>query len=110
MIRFGPNSLPAHRRPAFAIAALALIVLPVSAAPTNLNLTLISQARPSANPIAYGDVWAENDLACLGVWTGYSTYSFGVGIYSIRNPAAPLLLSVYHASPINQNQFELGTV
>jgi hypothetical protein len=77
---------------------------------TNLNLQLVSNVKPSANPISYGDVWAEDDLACLGVWLGYNTYNYGVGIYSISNPAAPVLLSVYNSSPLSQNQFELGAL
>lgn len=76
----------------------------------NLNLQLVSNVKPSANPISYGDVWAEGDLACLGVWLSYSTYNYGVGVYSISNPAAPVLLSVYHPSPASQNQFELGAL
>src|SRR5882724_4974576 len=56
---------------------------------TNLNIKLISNVKPSANPLSYGDVWAENDIACLGVWLNYSTY----------NP-----------SPTSQNQGELGAV
>jgi choice-of-anchor B domain-containing protein len=79
-------------------------------AQSNLNMSLVSQVKPSANPIAYGDVWAEDKLACLGVWTGYNTYNYGVGIYSISNPAAPVLLSIYTASSVSQNQFELGVV
>lgn len=77
---------------------------------TNLNLALVSNVKPSASPISYGDVWAEGDLACLGVWLGYSTYNYGVGIYSISNPAAPVLLSIYSPSPTTHNQFELGVV
>lgn len=77
---------------------------------SNLNLQLVSNVKPSANPISYGDVWAEGDLACLGVWLGYSTYNYGVGIYSISNPAAPVLLGVYNSSPLSQNQFELGAL
>jgi hypothetical protein len=77
---------------------------------TNLNLQLVSNVKPSASPISYGDVWAEGDLACLGVWLGYSTYNYGVGIYSISNPAAPVLLSVYSPGPTSQNQFELGAL
>lgn len=77
---------------------------------TNLNLQLVSNVKPSTNAISYGDVWAEGDLACLGVWLGYSTYNYGVGIYSISNPAAPVLLSVYNPSPTSQNQFELGAL
>lgn len=78
--------------------------------PTNLNLAFVSNVKPSVSPISYGDVWAEGDLACLGVWLGYSTYNYGVGIYSISNPAAPVLLSVYSPSPTTHNQFELGAL
>jgi hypothetical protein len=77
---------------------------------TNLNLQLVSNVKPSASPISYGDVWAEGDLACLGVWLSYSTYNYGVGIYSISNPSAPVLLSIYSPSPTSQNQFELGAL
>src|SRR5215831_4978869 len=80
------------------------------AALTNLNVRLVSNAKPSANPLNYGDVWSENDIACLGVWLNYSAYNFGVGIYSISNPATPALLSVYNPIPTSQNQFELGAV
>src|SRR5436190_11615936 len=94
-----------------AIALAAIGTLPVfGAALTNLNVRLISNVKPSANPLNYGDVWAENDIACLGVWLNYSVYNYGVGIYSISNPAAPVLLSVYSPSPTSQNQFELGAV
>ena len=77
---------------------------------TNLNVRLVSNVRPSTNSINYGDVWAENDIACLGVWLNYSVYNYGVGVYSITNPAAPTLLSIYSPSPTSQNQFELGAV
>jgi hypothetical protein len=77
---------------------------------TNLNVRLVSNVKPSANPLAYGDVWAENDLACLGVWLNYSTYNYGVGIYSITNPTSPALLSIYSPAPTSQNQFELGAI
>src|SRR6478609_9087856 len=73
---------------------------------TNLNLQLVSNVKPSVNPISYGDVWAEGDLACLGVWLNYNTYNYGVGIYSISNPVTPVLLSIYSPSPASQNQFE----
>lgn len=78
--------------------------------PTKLNINLVSTVKPSANPLSYGDVWGEGDIACLGVWLGYNTYNYGVGIYSISNPAAPVLLSVYRASSVNDNQFELGAL
>src|SRR6185369_13197594 len=77
---------------------------------TNLNVRLVSNVRPLTNSINYGDVWVENDIACLGVWLDYSVYNYGVGIYSITNPAAPALLSIYSPSPTSQNQFELGAV
>lgn len=86
-----------------------LCTLKVHAA-TNLNVKLISNLKPSPNPLSYGDVWAEGDLACLGVWLGYSSYNYGVGIISISNPAAPVLLSVYSPNPTSQNQFELGAL
>ena len=95
------------------LALLALISVCLQAdsqSLTNLNLQLRSTLKPSANPISYGDVWAENDLAFLGVWLGYSTYSYGVGIISITNPDAPVLLSVYNSTNLSQNQFELGAV
>lgn len=93
------------------VVLAALLAGTVSApALTNLNLSLVSNVKPSASPISYGDVWAEGDLACLGVWLGYSSYNYGVGIYSIANPAAPVLLGVYSPSPTSQNQFELGAV
>ena len=77
---------------------------------TNLNLQLTSKTNPVAGAISYGDVWAEGDLACLGVWLRFSENNYGVGIFSISNPAAPVLLSVYSPSPTSQNQFELGAV
>jgi hypothetical protein len=83
---------------------------PAAQALTNLNVRLVSSIKPSPNPLNYGDVWAENDLACLGVWLNYSTYNYGVGIFTITNPAAPVLLSVYSPNPTTQNQFELGAV
>jgi hypothetical protein len=77
---------------------------------TNLNLQFISKTNPVAGTISYGDVWAEGDLACLGVWLGYSANNYGVGIFSISNTAAPGLLSIYSPSPTSQNQFELGAL
>lgn len=94
------------------LTALSLLAVGSSPAqsPASLNLQLVSNVKPSASPISYGDVWAEGDLACLGVWLDYSTYNYGVGIYSISNPAAPVLLSIYSPSPKSQNQFELGAL
>ena len=78
----------------FCVLAAALSAVAQACALTNLNVRLVSNAKPSVNPVSYGDVWAEGDLACLGVWLNYSTYNYGVGIYSISNPAAPVLLSI----------------
>jgi hypothetical protein len=90
---------------------LSFAVNRVSAQPlTNLNLQLVSSVKPSAASLSYGDVWAEGQLACLGIWLGYSANNYGVGIFSISNPAAPVLLSVYSPSPTSQNQFELGAL
>lgn len=77
---------------------------------TDLNLQLIGTNKPSTNSLSYGDVWAEGDLACLGVWLNYSTYNYGVGIFNVSNPAAPVLLSVYSPNPTSENQFELGVL
>jgi hypothetical protein len=87
-----------------------MLLIHGTAAATNLNIKLVSTLKPSANPVSYGDVWAENDIGCMGVWLSYSTYGYGVGIFSISNPAAPVLLSVYSPSPTSQNQFELGAL
>lgn len=92
------------------IAIMGLPGMVLGQALTNLNLSLVSNVKPSASPLSYGDVWAEGDLACLGVWLGYSSYNYGVGIYSISNPAAPVLLSVYSPAPTAHNQFELGAL
>ncbi|NOS72014.1 MAG: hypothetical protein HOP33_19060 [Verrucomicrobia bacterium] len=102
--------LPVVLRCGLACAIVTTAAVSRAQSPTNLNLQLVSKTRPSANPLSYGDVWAENNLACLGVWLGYSTYNYGVGIFTITNPAAPVLLSVYSPGPTSQNQFELGAV
>ncbi len=92
------------------VLILALWISPLAhGALTNLNIRLVGSLKPSTNSLSYGDVWAENDIACLGVWLNFSP-SYGVGIISISNPAAPVLLSVYNPSPTSQNQFELGAV
>src|ERR1051326_5370469 len=118
-VSVGSRALPVHRpiwprrKMNFAARLVCLLACGLSLhapALTNLNVRLVSNARPSANPLNYGDVWAENDIACLGVWLNYSAYNYGVGIYSISNPASPVLLSVYSPSPSSQNQFELGAV
>src|SRR6185369_5714365 len=75
------------------VAWLTALLTPASSqAAPNLNIRLVSNVKPSANPLSYGDVWAENDIACLGVWLNYSAYNYGVGIFTLTNPAAPSLL------------------
>ena len=103
------RQVSAFSRLCLSLAALLFFAAPSNAL-TNLNIRLVSNVKPSVNPLSYGDVWAENDIACLGVWLNYSTYNYGVGIYSISNPASPLLLSVYSPAPSSQNQFELGAI
>lgn len=74
------------------------------------NIDFVSNVMPvpSRN---YGDVWAEGDIACLGIWIGFDSLPFyGVGIYDISNPAAPNLLSTYTSTNSSHNQFEHGVV
>src|SRR2546423_1055970 len=97
------------RKLSFGLLACFAFVLRVYAV-SNLNISLISNVKPSASPVSYGDVWAEGGLACLGTWLSYNTYTNGVAIYSISNPASPLLLSVYNPLPLGNNQFELGAL
>src|SRR5690349_16904502 len=105
------RSLPRCRLARFILGLMLVFGLTEAAqALTNLNIRLVSNIKPSVNPLSYGDVWAENDIACMGVWLNYSTYNYGVGIFTISNPAAPVLLSVYNPSPTSNNQFELGAV
>ncbi|MEO7297677.1 MAG: immunoglobulin domain-containing protein [Verrucomicrobiota bacterium] len=74
------------------------------------NISLVSQREPNTNStISYGDTWGEGNIACLGIWLGYST-SYGVGIYDISNPSAPVLQSIYSSPTSSHNQFELGAV
>src|SRR5262245_14831073 len=101
---------PSQFLKALPILAVVLGLVAPARALTNLNLTLVSNVKPSANPLSYGDVWGESNIVCLGVWLNYSTYNYGVGIYSISNPAAPVLRSIYSPSPTGNNQFELGAV
>ena len=46
-------------------------VFDLHAALTNLNIRFVGALKPSASPLSYGDVWAENDIACMGVWLNY---------------------------------------
>jgi len=105
------RAFPAGLLRSLLVAWLTALLTPASGqAASNLNIRLVSNLKPSANPLSYGDVWAENDLACLGVWLNYSAYNYGVGIFTITNPAAPVLLSIYSPGPTSQNQFELGAL
>lgn len=75
----------------------------------NLNINFLGQHEPPNSGIAFGDVWGEGNIACLGIWTGYSS-AYGVGIYDISNPNTPLLRSIYTTATSSQNQFEQGFV
>ncbi len=88
---------------------LFIVGLASAAQAQNINISLLAQHEPPNSNISFGDVWAEGDIACLGIWLGYST-SYGVGIYSISNPAAPTLLSIYSSPTSSHNQFELGAL
>jgi hypothetical protein len=76
--------------------------------PSRLNITLVGSHEPPQASSGFGDVWGEGNLACLGVWTAYST--FGFGIYNIANPASPQLLTVYNYSATAANRFEQGVI
>ena len=76
--------------------------------PTKLNISLTANVEPPQASSGFGDVWGDGNIACLGVWTAYST--FGVGIYSIANPAAPQLLKVYNYGSGVGNRFEQGVI
>src|SRR6476660_7041527 len=97
------RAFPAGLLRSLLVAWLTALLTPASGqAASNLNIRLVSNLKPSANPLSYGDVWAENDIACLGVWLNYSAYNYGVGIFTITNPAAPVLLSIYSPGPTSQ--------
>ncbi|MGI8966381.1 MAG: hypothetical protein ACR2H1_09900, partial [Limisphaerales bacterium] len=71
------------------------------------NITLVGTSKPPTN--GFGDVWGEDNLACLGIWSGYGAY--GVGIFDISNPAAPNLIQTYSPSPSSvKNRFEQGVI
>ena len=62
---------------------LFLVLCALSIRAQNINISLVSQREPNiSSSISYGDVWAEDDIACLGIWLGYNT-SNGVGIYAV---------------------------
>lgn len=76
--------------------------------PATFNVSLVSNHKPSQATTGYGDVWGDGNLACLGVWTAYQM--FGFGIYDITNPAAPQLLTVYNFGSGVGNRFEQGVI
>ncbi len=79
-----------------------------SQAASSLNIRLLSTNRPPEASSGFGDVWAEGNLACLGVWTAYNT--FGFAVYDISNPSAPNRLTTYNWSATVQNRFEQGVI
>ncbi len=96
-------------RPTGLLLLLGLVGLAVSPLRAQ-NITLVSEVNPFTGvTMQYGDIWAEDDLACLGVYSPY-TAGYGVGIFSITNPANPVLLGNYFPSPAGNNQFEMGVV
>src|SRR5438552_9805831 len=95
----------------FRFALLLAVLVGVSGhaqRPTKLNLRLVGTNKPPQASTGFGDVWAEGNIACLGVWTAYAT--FGIGIYDLSNPAAPNLLTVYNYATSAQNRFEQGVI
>ena len=95
-----------RRRLGWLLLLLTVAMMPVRAQ----NITLVSEINPFTTvPMQYGDVWAEDGLACLGVYSPY-TAGYGVGIFSVTNPANPVLLGNYFPSPAGNNQFEMGVV
>ena len=88
---------------------LSVLCLAFSAQAQNINITLVSQREPNASSsIQYGDVWGDGNIACLGVYQGYTT-PYGVGIYNISTPSSPTLLTTYNTTG-SENQFEQGIV
>ncbi|MSU59369.1 MAG: hypothetical protein EXS35_14560 [Pedosphaera sp.] len=90
-----------------AVLGLSIVALR-SPAQSRLNITLVSSNKPPQASSGFGDVWGDGNLACLGVWTAYAT--FGFGVYNIANPAAPQLLTVYNYSATAANRFEQGVI
>src|SRR5687767_5854803 len=75
------------------------------------NITLVGQSDPFPTAHRYGDIWAEGDIVCVGAFSKYTANpSYGVAIFSITNPAAPVLLANYNPNPAGNNQFEQGAL
>lgn len=88
-----------------------LFLLLIGSSGHSQNISLVGERGPFPSSHKYGDVWAEGDIACVGAFSKYpSTPSYGVAIFSITNPANPVLLSNYDPNPGGNNQFEQGVV
>lgn len=71
------------------------------------NISLVGTNKPGS-AVGFGDVWAEGNIACMGVWTNYGSY--GIGIFDISNPASPQLITTYNYAANQQNRFEQGVI
>ena len=85
--------------------ALLLLALGCASLPA-ASVRLVGQLDPLPGSDAYGDAWAEGDLACIGAWLGGS----GVGIIDISTPSAPRLLAHYNPSPTTAGRFQEGAI
>ena len=89
------------------VTILLLVFLPLLTRAQNISL--VGSYKPSQT--GYGDVWAEGDIACMGIWlsSGYAN-GYGVGIFDISNPASPVLVSTYNFGATVKNRFEQGMI
>lgn len=89
---------------------LPLILLTASFghAQSRLNISLVASNKPPQAASGFGDVWGDGNIACMGVWTAYSSY--GIGIYNIANPASPVLLTNFTYGSGVGNRFEQGVI
>ncbi|MBA4150167.1 MAG: immunoglobulin domain-containing protein [Verrucomicrobia bacterium] len=95
--------------PPLRLLALVLVLLAPQAHSQNINL--VGQSDPFPTAHRYGDVWAEGEIVCVGAFSKYTANpSYGVAIFSITNPAAPVLLANYNPNPSGNNQFEQGAL
>ncbi len=90
------------------IASFLLAATPTHAQPNKLNIRLVGTNKPPQASSGFGDVWGEGSNACMGVWTAYST--FGFGVYDISNPSTPLLKTNYTFGSGVGNRFEQGVI
>jgi hypothetical protein len=88
------------------IFCLCSLLLLISSSLPGQNISLVSQLKPySGTSYQYGDVWAEGNIACVGVFSPYNSGN-GVAFFNITNPAAPVFLHNYYTG----NQFEQGVI